>query len=144
MSARPAGEEFAASMDTLTPEEAQRWLAWCVRAMSNLRGEILRLRETELAAKHAWEAAVRRTALDPATPRISRGADGISKDYRDAWIDEKTHVERQTYEIEKVTREASQEHMSTLEKQAMIVMHLNKGMQAEANLPASSSGRWAS
>lgn len=141
MSAKPAGEEWA-PIDTLTPQQAQEWLTWAHRRISSLREEILAVQKSELTKKHEFEAAVRRVALADDTPKIRRGENGVSKDLRDAFIDRATHQERQAYEIEKVTREAAQEFMKTLDRQSMIAMHLSKTLGVDEPAPTGRP-RWA-
>lgn len=121
-------EPWASSdFEPWTPVDAEKALRWVLRAMLDAQRGLAQARDVEIAAKHEYEAAKRQAFFAPDCPKPSRG--GFTVADRDAFIERETSQERQDYELASATKEASQDHLRTLNSQSVVMSALAKNVQ---------------
>jgi len=116
----------------LTPVAAERRLLQLDTAMTQAELQLRRARDTEVDAKHAYEAARRQAGFDKDCPRVERG--GATVDVRKQWIDDKCAKEQRAYDVAVAAREGAQDHHRTVRDQAMVAMALLRSVTTAYNM----------
>lgn len=112
--------------DQVTPVQIERRLFELVNELAAAQFVLVKARDREVELKHAAERSARQAMFSPECPRVGRGESTVAE--RDAWIDMESALEREAYEVAEATRKASQDHINTLNTQAMVVMALSKSV----------------
>ncbi|MFY1686433.1 hypothetical protein [Plantactinospora sp. WMMB782] len=116
-----------AQFEPWTPVDAENALRWVLRAMHDASQSLRLLRDEEVTAKHAYEAARRRAFFNADCPKPTRGGHTVAD--RDAYIDQATAAEREAYELASVAKEGAQDHLRTLNSQSVVLSALAKNVQ---------------
>ncbi|MFN2636823.1 MAG: hypothetical protein ABR585_07350 [Gemmatimonadaceae bacterium] len=123
------------SDDLTTPVGVESRLRALVGDLTHAQQQLALARDTEVRAKHAYEAAKRRALLSEGRPKVTRG--GTTTAERDAWVDEQAKRECWQHALAESHREAAQDHMRVVRDQAMVVMALGKSVTAAYNVAGS-------
>jgi hypothetical protein len=115
--------------DPQTPPGAEAALESFQDALEDVRKTLARLRDEEVQAKAARDAAHRRAILSPECPKVRRNEWTVAE--RDAWVDDKI-----AYDLARAARQAAADHLHTLGKQG--------GFQQSiaASVRTSYAGQW--
>lgn len=108
--------------EDLTPIDCERRLRALVTDMSQAQTELRNARDDEVKKKHEYEAVKRSAFLSAECPRPARG--GFTVADREVYVDNACADEQRAYEIATARREGAQDHLRTVDKQAMIVLGL--------------------
>lgn len=112
--------------EPLTPVAVEAKLRELVTDLTRAQLALAAARNTEVDAKHAYEAAHRRAVLHPSAPKVNRG--GSTAGERDAWVGQRCADEQRTYDLAVARREAATDHLRTLREQGMLVATLSKSV----------------
>lgn len=112
--------------EPLTPVDVERRLRRLVSDLSRARQTLRDARDKEVAARHTFESAYRKTILGSDCPKVTRG--GYTSAERDAWVAQRIEVQQRVYDWAKTEREAAEDHLRTLRDQAMVVMSLGRSV----------------
>lgn len=127
MSADVAYEWEDARFEPWTPVDAENAMRWVLRAMFDAQKQLKVARESEVAAKQAFESARRAAFFSPDCPKPERG--GYTVADREAHIERECADQRQAYEVATATREAAQDHLRVLNSQSVVLSALAKNVQ---------------
>lgn len=116
------------SDDLTTPVGVESRMRGLVTDLTRAQQWLAKMRDAEVDAKHAYEAAKRRAMFSPHCPKVARG--GYTTADRDAWVDEQVADQRHQYDLAVAKREAAQDHLRVTRDQAMIVMALANSIRA--------------
>ena len=109
-----------------TPASAEAKLAALSEQLEAAESALAAARDAEVDAETARDAAKRRWTLHPECPRVARDAFTVA--YRDAWVGEMCEPEETAYRLAKKARQAAQEHLRRIEKQAMVQQSISKSV----------------
>lgn len=112
--------------ESLTPVEVERQIRWVQNQMTRAQAALREARDSEIAAKHAYEREHRRALLSGECPKVTRG--GYTSAERDAWVEEQCAEAREAYELAEVARKAAEEHLRTLYQQGTLAATLAKSV----------------
>ena len=112
--------------EPLTPLESERQLRWVLNQLTRAQADLRDARDEEVAAKHVFERTKRRALLSGGCPKVTRG--GHTTADRDAWVDEQSATQRETYELAEAKRRAAEDHLRTLRDQSMVMATLAKSV----------------
>ena len=116
----------------LTPVAAERRLLQLDTAMTQAELALRRARDSEVDAKHAYEAARRRAGFSKYCPVVARGQGTV--DERKQWIDDQCAEQQRAYDIAVAAREGAQDHHRTVRDQAMVAMALLRSVTTAYNV----------
>lgn len=112
--------------ETLTPISIEKKIRWIYNAMTLAQGALRDARDAEVCAKHEYEREHRAAMLSTDCPKVTRG--GFTTAERDAWVDERSALAREAYEIAEMRRKAAEDHLRTLFNQGTLAAVLAKSV----------------
>jgi hypothetical protein len=123
------------SEDLTTPTGIESKLTSLVTELTNAQLALAAARNTEVRAKHAYEAEKRATLLGINCPKVTRG--GFTTAERDAWVEEQVKVARWEYAVAEAKREAAQDHLRVVRDQAVVVMAIGSSVRTAYSVAGS-------
>jgi hypothetical protein len=109
-----------------TPASAESKLTALSEQLEEAERALAAARDAEVDAETARDAAKRKWTLHPECPVVARNAFTVA--YRDAWVGEMCDAEETAYRLARKARQAAQEHLRRVEKQAMVQQSIAKSV----------------